>query len=237
MNRDANHVFSQVRIVWENLIVAMQKMSQPSTVRPSTAHDVFQLDQTAPDDEVKFNFGPVVFNVPERVGRGHNLFVVVKGWLSFGDCDMRVAPLRTKSFGTKVGYFRRKQNVLEHVYGVHYDLDESLPGHPVFHAQVSSQIELGQEVQSLYHLEMIPTDLFKPKLRNIRIPTAQMDVFSTIIQICADHLVDQGADQSAHDAFSAIRVEDGFFVGAAHRMAYLNGPPANTCYRSAHWYR
>ena len=236
MNRDAHHVFRQVQLAWDHLTVSMQKMYQGSSVRPNGAHDIFSLDESAPDDEVKFNIGPMVFNVPERVGRGHSLFIVVKGWLSFGDGDLRAMPLKTKSFGTEVGYFRLKDGVLEHVYGVHYDLDEVLPGHPVFHAQVASRMDLGASVRELYRVEDEIADLFNPKLRNIRIPTAQMDVFSAVIQICADHLVYKEADQTVHDAFSDVRSANAFFVGAAHRMHFLNALPATGCYRAAHWY-
>jgi hypothetical protein len=229
---------NQVAAAWDQVTVSMQKMYQSSNVRPSGAHDIFTLDETAPDEEVKFNIGPIVFNIPERVGRGHTLYIVVKGWLSFGDGDVDLAtqPLKTKSFGTEVGYFRLKDGFLEHVYGVHYDLDEVLPGHPVFHAQLSSRIDLAETVNKLFRVKGELKDFFTPKLRNIRIPTAQMDVFSTVLQICADHLIYNGADPTVHKAFSDMRATNSFFVGAAYRMDYLSLPPANVCYRSAHWY-
>jgi hypothetical protein len=236
MNGDAHHVFRQVQLAWDKLKISMQKMYQASNVRPGGAYEVFSLDERAPDDEVKFNIGPVVFNVPERVGKGHSLFIVIKGWLSFGDGDLRTLPLKTKSFGTEVGYFRLKGGGLEHVYGVHYDLDEVLPGHPVFHAQISSRMDLAPSVRELFRLNDELTDLFVPKLPNIRIPTAQMDVFSAISQICADHLIYSGADQTVKDAFSEIQSMNSFFVGAAHRMPFLNSMPATGCYRSPHWY-
>jgi hypothetical protein len=213
MNRNAHYVFKQVVLAWEQLTVSMQKMYQASSVRPTGGHDIFSLDEAAPDDEVKFNIGPIVFNVPERAGRGHTLFIVVKGWLSFGGGDLRAIPLKTKSFGTQVGYFRSKGGVLEHVYGVHYDLDEVLPGHPVFHAQLSSRIELAPKVRELYRIEDELKDFFAPKLTNIRIPTAQMDVFSTIVQICADHFVFNGADPTVHKAFDEMRNINSFFWG------------------------
>jgi hypothetical protein len=236
MNRDAQHIFLQVQAAWEKLTLSMQKMYMASQVRPGGAHEIFLLDNSAPDDEVKFKIGPVVFNVPERVGRGHSLYIVIKGWLSFGG-NFRAHPLRTKSFGTELGYFRLKGGMLEHVYGIHYDLDETLPGHPVFHGQVASQMELATTIRDLYRLENEATNLFQPKIRNIRIPTAQMDIFSAIVQLCADHLVYEGADDTVREAFAEMQLLNNFFIGAAYRMAFLNAPPATECYRSAHWYR
>jgi hypothetical protein len=236
MNRDANHVFKQVLTAWDQLMVSMKKMYPATSVRPAGGYDVFSLDEGTPEEEVKFSIGPLVFNVPERAGRGHDLFIVVKGWLSFEGANCREVPLKTRSFGTEVGYFRWKQDSLEHVYGAHYDLDETLPGHPVFHAQFSSRVDLAPSVRELYRVDDDVADLFSPKIRNIRIPTAQMDVFSTIVQICADHLVYRGVEQGVHDAFAEMCTINSFFLGAAYRMPYLNTLPATQCYRSAHWY-
>jgi hypothetical protein len=237
MNRQAQHVFVRVQAAWDKLTVAIQKMYQSSGIRPISAHDVFKWVSDTADDEVCFDVGPVVFNVPERVGkRGSMLYVAVKGWLSFGGGDLRATPLKTRSFGTEIGYFRVKGTNLEHVYGVHYDLDERLPGHPVFHAQLTPQMEMVPKILELFDLQNDVENLFDPKLRHIRIPTAQMDVFSTIIQICADHLVYDGAGDTVHAAFAEMRSLNDFFVGAAHRMPYLNLLPATGCYRSAHWY-
>jgi hypothetical protein len=236
MNREAQHVFLRIQTAWDKLTLSMQKMYFASAVRPSSAYDIFRFDSAAPDDEVKFDIGPMVFNVPERVGRGHPLYIVVKGWLTFAGDDFRTGPLKTKSFGTELGYFRLKGGTLEHVYGVHYDLEEEHPGHPVFHAQIASQMKLAIPIRELFHLENEPTNLFQPKLPNIRIPTAQMDVFSAIVQLCADHLVYEGADETVQSAFREMRTLNDFFIGAAYRMSYLNVLPATGCYRAAHWY-
>ncbi|MGD9920592.1 MAG: hypothetical protein AB7V13_03970 [Pseudorhodoplanes sp.] len=236
MHPDAYHVQKEVISAWERLRVSMQKMYQSTDVRPGAGHDIFKLNARAPDDEVKLDIGPIVFNVPERAGRGHNLYVVVRGWLSFGDGNLRELPLKTRAFFTEVAYFRLKGNVLQHVYGVHYDLDEKLPGHPVFHGQLSSRMDLAPSVRDHYRVEDQPQEMFTPLLRNIRIPTAQMDVFSTVVQICADHLVFEGADQNVHEAFAEARSINSFFQGAAHRMPFLNEMPAIACYRSIHWY-
>src|SRR5262245_57771837 len=111
MNRDAIRVLHRVGAVWNNLVVSIQKMYPSTGIRPASADEIFRLDNSAPENEVKFNVNPIVLNVPESVGRRHSLFVAIKGWLSFGNGSLQQMPLRTKSFGTEVGYFRFKPRV------------------------------------------------------------------------------------------------------------------------------
>lgn len=179
-----------------------------------------------------------MFHVPERANGGEsNLYVAVLGWISFG-APLASDPRRTTlQFGTQVGYFRVKGGQLVHIYGVHYDMDETLPGHPVFHAQMSSQVELGTDVSRLFNLQLdTGDDLPGVLLRNVRTPTAQMDVFSVITQIGADHLVSEASGPEVHAAFARLRDACDFFMGAAGRLAYLSSLPATHCYRSTHWY-
>jgi hypothetical protein len=207
-------------------------------VRPAQPLDAFELDNMVGDDEVKFNIKPIVFNVPERAThQDSNLYVAIKGWLSFEGPDFQALPLRTKSFGTEVAYFRSKANVLEHVYGAHYDLDEQRNGHPVFHAQVSPQMGMLPFVNERFgkNFENVE-DLVRKVLPNVRMPSAQMDVFAVMLQICADHLIHSGSPPNVVEAFNKMRGACEFFIGAAHRMPYLNGLPATHCYRSTHWY-
>lgn len=237
MNRNATKILQDIVGEWNNAIASMRRMYPSFQLTPKDAHQIFQIDGAAPDDVVKFNVGPIIFEMPERVGSRSHVYVVVNGWLSFGDGDLRQRPLRTKSFGTKIGYFRRTGQDLEHVYGIHYDLDEELVGHPVFHGQVSSQPDGGQTILDSYRLTGEIKNNFQPKISNIRVPTAQMDVFSAILQLSADHLLHQNANTTVLDAFIKLRSDNRFFLGAAHRMPFLSAPPANGCYRSVHWYR
>ena len=238
MNLHAWRVQQSVNGAWQAVMSGMRTMYPASDVRPAQPVDAFELDGTADDDEVKFNVRPIVFNVPERATRqDSNLYVVVKGWLSFEGPDFLAVPLRTKSFGTEVAYFRSKVGALEHVYGAHYDLDEKSAGHPVFHAQVSSQMGMLPHVNERYGRKIDQVDdLMRKLLPNVRTPSAQMDVFAVTLQICADHLIHSGSPPNVLEAFAKMTEACGFFVGAAHRMPYLNGPPASHCYRSTHWY-
>lgn len=237
MNRDAQRVLQRVVTAWDNAIHGLKQMSQASIVKPTTSYEIFKLDADTPDDVIKFNVGPVVFLVPERPNRrGPDLYIVVKGWLSFQGPDFRTEPLKTKDFGTEVAYFRSKQGALEHVYGAHYDMDEVRPGHPVFHAQFASQLAFGERIHHEFRVDDNLVDSIAPTLGTVRVPSAQMDIFSVITQICADHLLGQGAGPDVQAAFSKMRSACDFFIGAAHRLTFLNGLPATTCYRSTHWY-
>lgn len=237
MNRDALFVQQKLNLAWDAVRSGLQKIYPSCDVRPSQGYDIFEFDDRAEGDEVKFVIKPIVFMIPERATRPNpNLYVVVKGWLSFEGPNLRTAPLRTKSFGTEVGYFRSKKQVVEHVYGAHYDLDECKPGHPVFHAQISPQMDLLASINERFRQEWIAEDKVTPILPNVRTPSAQMDVFSVIAQLCADHLIHDKSGPEVHNAFTRMRTATDFFIGAAHRMTYLNSAMAPGCYRSTHWY-
>ena len=79
-------------------------------------------------------------------------------------------------------------------------------------------------------------DNMKGVLRTARVPTAQMDAFSVLTQICADHLIGYKPTQEAAKAFEYISSSSYFFVGAGSRINYLNSDPASRCHRTIHWY-
>jgi hypothetical protein len=236
MNKQEQYIVKQLHKAWNDVRVGIGRMHQSSVVKPVDAFQIFSLEGAGPA-EVKFTIKPIVFNVPERANsRDLKLYIAIAGWLSFTGQEDPNGPVKTASFGTKVGYFRSKKGALQHVYGVHYDIDETTPGHPVLHGQISPQMEFGGDVLTLFHVDGHLEDLVNPILRNVRTPTAQMDVFSVITQICADHLIFADSGKEVREAFVGLRKACGFFVGVANRLAYLNSEPAISCYRSTHWY-
>lgn len=237
MNKDAPRVRQRVIEAWDNAIYRLTQMYQASQIKPSSGYEVFRIDSATSDDEVKLNFGPVVFHVPERPDRrGPNLFVVAKGWLTLDGPDFKTTPLRTKTFGTEVAYFRLKAGHLEHVYGAHYDMDEKKPGHPVFHAQFGSQQAFSNDVRDLFNRNDNVVDHMAGILKTVRTPSAQMDIFAVLSQICADHLMTSESSSEVKQAFTVLRSNCDFLVGAAHRLGFLNGDHAASCYRASHWY-
>jgi|TARA_R100001224_G_scaffold109663_1_gene87339 hypothetical protein len=78
--------------------------------------------------------------------------------------------------------------------GFHYDFDKEVsPAHPVFHAQQDNSV-LVHDIH-----DKLNVSLEKSKNRgfgSVRIPTSQLDFYSTILMIIADHLVDH--DEGIH---------------------------------------
>jgi hypothetical protein len=236
MRPDELHVQRHMNQAWNAVRAALPKMLPASDARPVDGSDIFKC-VSGLNDEVKFEVKPIVFKMPERAtNRNADLYIAITGWLSFEGPNYR-EHLQTKGFGTAIGYFRVKNGNLEHVYGAHYDIDESVPGHPVFHSQIGSQMDLLDHVTEKFRKEAgSKEDKVQYLLRNVRTPSAQMDVFSVIAQICADHLLHKKSGPEVIQAFTKMRRECDFFVGAAHRMAFLNANIAPRCYRSTHWY-
>lgn len=237
MHKDTFRVIQRVQNAWTAAIYQMQKMYQASNVRPSGLTDIFKHDPRAQEDEVGILVGPVVINVPERPNhRSSDLYIVVKGWIRFEGPNFKDVPLKTKNFGTEIGYFRLKGNVLEHVYGAHYDMDETRFGHPVFHAQIGPQVEFGEQLKEIFSLQNDITNPLQGLLGTVRTPSAQMDVFAVLIQICADHLLWKDSSTEVKEAFGSVRTACNFLIGAAHRLDFLRTEQAVNCYRSTHWY-
>ena len=237
VNKDAHRVLQRVNDAWQAAIYGLSQMSQASTVRPANGYEIFRLDFNAPNDEVKLDFGPIVFNVPERPNRrAPDLFVVAEGWLTFEGPNFKQGPLHTKDFGTELGYFRQKDRRLRHVYGAHFDMDERRPGHPVFHLQLKSKQAFGAAVQSHFKRDDEIVDLMGEILGTVRTPSAQMDIFSVVAQICADHLIWSDSSSDVKQAFTRLRSSCDFLVGAAHRLPFLSDAHAAGCYRGSHWY-
>ena len=230
-------MLQRVDNAWQAATYGLQQMNQASSVMPSGAFQACRIDTGASNDVVKIDFGPVVFNVPERPNhRSPDLFIVVRGWLTFSGPNFTQLPLSTRTFGTEVGYFRQRDGRLEHVYGAHFDMDETGPGHPVFHVQFGSQSAFGVAVQDLFKRDEIVVDCTGTILGTVRTPTAQMDIFSVLTQICADHLTWRDSGEEVKTAFANLRQTCNFLVGAAHRLPYLSDPHAANCYRASHWY-
>lgn len=236
MNPAAHKVRNKAVSAWNEALVGMQQMETASSARPDSGWQIVAFDDGLANDVVGLNFGPVVLNVPTRANSGRtDLYVAMKGWIVF-EGDLMADLLKTRTFGTDIGYFQKKGDRLQHVYGAHYDMDEVRPGHPVFHAQIGAQMDLGQAVKEQFKLDCEIDQVMGRVLKNVRTPSAQMDVFAVLTQICADHLVGEAAPPEVKTAFSALRNASDFFVGAAHRLDYLNTLPATGCYRSKYWY-
>jgi hypothetical protein len=224
---------------WNAMKAKLDQLGQ-YVVRPDDGFRIFRLmenDPRTPAGQIAYWVDPVVFQVPERANDlSNNMFIVVKGriYLDIGPLKIEKA-LKTMNFGTEVSYFRFKQEKLNHVYGAHYDFSFNEVGHPVFHSQmrsfndrstVVSENYSGIDTESLDHMAMV--------LRNVRLPTAQMDFFGVVLQIAADHLMNKFSNDDQKRVFEALCDISKDIQGAAHRWSELS--EAGSCMRARHWY-
>ncbi len=223
---------------WTAALTVLQQLRPAASVRPANGWELFRFGTGNDASIVEFDFGPAVFNVPERAASiGVDLFVAVDGRLAFRR-DRFVAERRlvTHSFGTRAAYFRKKPSGSEHIYGAHYDFSLDELGHPVFHSQMRSFVEMWNTVEENYCAGIVGDDRVRGILQAVRIPTAQMDVFSFFLQICADHLMcpDSGCDERT--AFNGLVESSSLIQGAGNQATRLASESANSCYRACHWY-
>ena len=87
-----------------------------------------------------------------------------------------------------------------------------------------------------YQVDVPVRDPVKDLIRTVRLPVAQMDVFSLFVQLCADHLMSATSGPEERDAFNALVQNGGFCQGAGFQIARLATDEARTCYRARHWY-
>lgn len=203
------HVFRTITDKWRKVVSGLESLGRGSAVHPPNPDSVFSLEDHSNTGPVRLRVAPVLLKLPERANEAaRNLYVVLEGYLAFIRPTDVETPLATCDFGTRIGYFRHKpaHERLDHVYGAHYDLDTSGSAHPICHAQFASYLHFGQQLVTQFHLPQA-TDSVDTVLRTVRTPTAQMDVFSVLRQICADHLVGENPGPSVLQTFRAISTD------------------------------
>ena len=207
---------------WDKTVITMKKNSNVS-INPEIYDEVFHQEESK--DEVKFyTKRPISFNVPERyllnkLGNDEcNIMVILEGWLTFEKNEYTnllkltsSGKLISSDFGTRVEYYRKNKPFgWKFLNSIHYDYEPSFANHPVFHAQLSNRSLLyskaGYDFASLY-----PLSGNVELLKATRIPTFQMDIFSTLVSICADHLIPTVHNPS--EKFIEIQQNCDFFVG------------------------
>lgn len=233
----------EVSRAWQRVHAAMRHLDPSVTVKPSTFGDIFVIDDDTTDG-VRFEIKPVVLSVPQKIATNKSsvrLFVVINGNIKF-ELEKNKDQFVTSSFGTNIGYFRIAEDKIEHVYGAHFDFDPSLVAHPVFHSQLKSHADLFEEIQK-HHSNFVDRDLGEDCMRgvlvNVRLPTAQMDFFGVLLQVCSDHLINDTSgkpEKAKRSHYENLRRYCSFFrsYGATHTG--LQASIEARCYRSPYWY-
>lgn len=134
--------------------------------------------------------------MPNSRKHTENIFLI--GLLHGVVVDKKTAQL--KSYATEVSYCRMKnlsnQNgELKAMAGYHFDFEStSKINHPIFHAQQNLSAGFRFfEGNKNFDIPELPDQ--HAEIRTLRIPTPQMDIFSAIVMILADHIV-QPSDES-----------------------------------------
>ena len=217
-------------------------------LRPSNAYDVVHLSKRANDRIIAVNLGPLVLNVPERGNRqAAHLYIYVSGSFEFSRALwLRDGTLDTTHVQTEAAYFRgehRKDLLL--VHGAHYDYTPGQRGHPVFHMQLrGALLDYASVVRACFGLTGEVSDGIPRMLRNVRAASAQIDVFSFLVQIAADHLLPQSANVDQRDAFNSLRARADLCgpycregeAGSSQPLPASDPTRGYRCFRARHWY-
>jgi hypothetical protein len=239
MDREANLILQRLVSQWDEVNTALARLRAAATVRPGGGWNVFRAPTGPPSNVIGFDFGSVVFNVPERATHvSADLFIVVDGHIAFRrDLFNSEDVLATDNFSTRAAYFRKKETQqAEHIYGAHYDFALDELGHPVFHSQMKSFAEMWTAVNEHYGIDGDAVDRVAGILQTVRVPTAQMDFFSFCLQLCADHLLFANSGSEERAAFNLLLDKSSFIQGAGYQAARLATEAARVCYRARHWY-
>lgn len=222
--------------LWDDVKAVLSDLNVPTPRPTDDGYRLFDVRPAQQDAAIEVDIPKIVFQLPERFsappGRT-NLYVHVRGRLALDVNAVQGGRLKTSSFNTEVAYFRHGRAGLKHVFGAHYDSDTHSVAHPVFHAQMKCYNERGGDVSDSFSLDCGSESVITGIFGTTRIPTAQLDFFSVVLQLCADHLIDENADDTRRAAFNRMRALCHRLQGAGYAWQFAQ---AADCMRSAHWY-
>ncbi len=222
-----------IELAWVELQAKVKAMGASCAVRPNQAGDVFHYTD---GDPIVVTIQPVTFLLKEKpYSVQPELYVVVEGGISFRlDEGGKFRAVRSH---TRVGYFLRSQGALAHVYGVHYDFDDELIAHPIFHSQMAPMMDLSKNINTAWKEKLtVTSNHVKHLLANVRVPTAQMDAFSVFLQLCSDHLVNSKSVRAQTSAYQAALRACSFYQSAYPDIPRLQAAVDQKCFRPHHWY-
>lgn len=221
---------------WDEVKAVLEAMSVPSPRPSSDGYEIFNVsyDDDAPH-ALRVEIPGVVLQLPERYSAtASNLFVHIRALIELDAAALRSKRLQTSAFSTEVAYFRYSRAELKHVFGAHYDSEFAAVAHPVFHGQLKCYNERGAVVSELYSLGCESKSAIAGVLGNARVPTSQLDFFSVIVQLCADHLIDANADDTRRELFNRLRALRRQLQGCGY--AWPGFQQASSCMQAAYWY-
>lgn len=220
-------------------IQELKAVNQTVEVRPNGFDKLlsFARSPQGTPTTYRYRLEPLVLRVVERPNKTvPDLYIVIKGDI---DLDLSEASPRLVWFVTQVAYFKRSphRQRLEGVFGAHYDFEPDANNHPVFHAQLTDCAELRPVLDEQFRLTM---DSFENHttgmLRQVRLPSAQLDYFAVLVQIAADHLLRHDAGSEEQDAFERLGSSCESVPSASEGLTRYDCSDAAYCIRGPHWY-
>lgn len=230
---------------WSRIQVDLARLGNVS-ISPADDTRILKLSPDARAEEIAIDFGPVVFNVPERGTHLTNrLFIYIDGTYRFRRSAWEgEGEIETIGVQSKAAYFRLDSaGTLCLVHGVHFDHDPIGVGHPIFHMQHRGNFDTcGVFVRTECKIGGKVTSEISKTLRNVRSASAQLDAFSVILQVAADHLLPQSPTPDQRHAFNAM-LSRGMLcckyccAGEPQRAPESAPTGPFRCFRARHWYR
>jgi hypothetical protein len=241
VDKDTLAIRAKLLTEWSRTKHHLKQLNNIFEHRPRTDPEIVRQGDRNSDDSVSLNIGPVGFLVPERDLSSGRLFIYLEGALEFSrEVWTESGQLAITNTIAEGAYFKVRDGKLVLVYGSHYDYAPGHQGHPAFHHQLRDHLsDYGEFIKQQFNLSYPIGDAFDGVLRTVRVPTAQMDAFSCMLKIAADHLLPKGLSPRQRDAFNALQGSETLCGG------HCNGqPPPSlqpyrlpyTCYRARHWY-
>ena len=229
---------------WTNTLNAMHAMNPKVSIYPNHPSAFIEIGES--EKLVKFSVNnPIAFSIPEKTKidsqkeSTNQLVIVVSGWLSFNKVNSTgklavttSGKFKTKDYRTYVEYYRvakEQKNQLNFLCSIHYDLELKKLNHPIFHAQFIDKPKLIYKTN--YKTYLIKPPNIKNTLRTFRIPSMQHDIFSTMTQLSADHLLSESVE--SYERLIAIRNTSEFFVSVEFKSKFNTEPK---CIRSIRFY-
>src|SRR5258708_31910595 len=175
---------------WDGLVRNLQVLNPRVVVVPDSGYEVFKVSGQHPlQGSTRIDMNPLALQVPERGNDPeHNIFIAVSGFLYFDTEAFQDKRLVVNKFGTRVAYFGKVQDRFDHVFGAHFDYSENELGHPLFHGQIRNLEDMFNVISSQLDVDGEVQNGLVKVLSTVRVPTAQLDVFSLLLQVFADHL-------------------------------------------------
>jgi hypothetical protein len=223
----------------------LHRLNSVMVLRPTENQGIIRPGDRTTENVISLEVGPILLNVPERgVHHKARIFIFLKGYFEFSrEAWINDKIFLTTSTQTEVAYFRADDDGnLQLVYGAHYDYTRGHHGHPAFHLQLRGALEeYGAMIKSAYSLSGVVTDGIFPVLRNVRTASAQLDVFSCVLQIAADHLLPLSVTPGQREAFNALQGRGELcspFCRAGGPQPLPSTEPVAPfrCFRARHWY-